>query len=159
MAWTAPRTWVAGETVTAALGNTHWRDNLKAIGDAWTSYTPTFSGGISAIGNAVVIAKYMQAGKLVKGHVKVTMGSTTTYAGSNIGITAPTTMAIASNFPIGPGMALDASAGLFYTVTPIAVGSSGIALFANATGGVTNTVPFTWTTSDILAFSFSYEAA
>lgn len=28
MAWTAPRTWVAGETVTAAIGNTHWRDNL-----------------------------------------------------------------------------------------------------------------------------------
>ena len=28
MAWTAPRTWVAGEIVTAAIGNTHWRDNL-----------------------------------------------------------------------------------------------------------------------------------
>lgn len=28
MAWTAPRTWVAGELVTAAIGNTHWRDNF-----------------------------------------------------------------------------------------------------------------------------------
>ena len=28
--WTAPRTWVAGETVTAAIGNVHWRDNLNA---------------------------------------------------------------------------------------------------------------------------------
>ena len=28
MAWTAPRTWVTGETVTAALLNTHVRDNL-----------------------------------------------------------------------------------------------------------------------------------
>ena len=28
MAWTAPRTWVVGEVVTAALGNVHWRDNL-----------------------------------------------------------------------------------------------------------------------------------
>lgn len=28
MAWTAPRTWVTGETVTAALMNTHVRDNL-----------------------------------------------------------------------------------------------------------------------------------
>lgn len=28
MAWTAPRTWVAAETVTAALLNTHLRDNL-----------------------------------------------------------------------------------------------------------------------------------
>ena len=28
MAWTAPRTWVTGETVTAALMNAHIRDNL-----------------------------------------------------------------------------------------------------------------------------------
>lgn len=28
MAWTAPRTWIAGEVVTAALMNTHLRDNL-----------------------------------------------------------------------------------------------------------------------------------
>ena len=31
MAWTSPRTWVAGEIVTAAIGNTHWRDNLLAL--------------------------------------------------------------------------------------------------------------------------------
>jgi len=31
MTWVAPRTWVAGEVVTAALGNTHWRDNLLAL--------------------------------------------------------------------------------------------------------------------------------
>lgn len=46
MAWTTPRTWVAGETVTAALMNTHVRDNLSALqpgGAAWTSVT--FSAG------------------------------------------------------------------------------------------------------------------
>jgi len=31
MAWTAPRTWVTGEVVTAALMNTHVRDNLLAV--------------------------------------------------------------------------------------------------------------------------------
>lgn len=31
MAWTTPRTWVTGELVTAALGNTHWRDNLDYL--------------------------------------------------------------------------------------------------------------------------------
>ena len=31
MAWVSPRTWVAGEVVTAALGNTHWRDNLRYL--------------------------------------------------------------------------------------------------------------------------------
>ena len=31
MTWTSPRTWVAGEIVTAAIGNLHWRDNLLAL--------------------------------------------------------------------------------------------------------------------------------
>jgi len=31
MAWTAPRTWVAGEVVTASVMNTHINDNLDAI--------------------------------------------------------------------------------------------------------------------------------
>ena len=29
MAWTAARTWIAGELVTASIGNVHWRDNLQ----------------------------------------------------------------------------------------------------------------------------------
>jgi len=33
MAWTSPRTWVAGEIVTAALLNTHVRDNLNDLAD------------------------------------------------------------------------------------------------------------------------------
>jgi hypothetical protein len=32
MAWTAARTWVTGEVVTAAVMNTHVRDNLNALG-------------------------------------------------------------------------------------------------------------------------------
>ena len=34
MAWTAPRHWVTGEMVTAALLNTHIRDNLLQLGDS-----------------------------------------------------------------------------------------------------------------------------
>lgn len=33
MAWTAPRTWIVGEVVTAAIMNTHIRDNQKALSD------------------------------------------------------------------------------------------------------------------------------
>ena len=46
MAWTAPRTWVAGEIVTAALLNTHVRDNLKVVYDA-ASYIRAGSGWIA----------------------------------------------------------------------------------------------------------------
>lgn len=51
MSWTAPRTWVAGEVVTAALLNTHVRDNLLSalarIDDAasTTSYDSNSSLG------------------------------------------------------------------------------------------------------------------
>lgn len=43
MAWTAPRTWVTGELVTAAMMNTHVRDNLGYLKDA-----PVFDGGFVA---------------------------------------------------------------------------------------------------------------
>lgn len=159
MAWTAPRTWVTGETVTAALLNTHVRDNLKAIGDPWTSYTPTFSGGISAIGNATVVAKYLQAGKLVIGEVKVTMGSTTTFAAAGIAITAPANLALQPTMAVGPAYMVDTSAGLGYVGVITPSSATAFAIGYSGTGGVTNTQPFTWAVSDILAFSFTYEAA
>lgn len=39
MAWSSPRSWSAGETVTASLMNAHLRDNLNAISPkvAWVS--------------------------------------------------------------------------------------------------------------------------
>ncbi len=43
MAWTTPRTWVTGETVTAALMNTHIRDNFRET----SPFTVTTAGDIS----------------------------------------------------------------------------------------------------------------
>ena len=40
MAWTSPRTWVAGELVTAALMNAHVRDNLIALKDPPSEVDP-----------------------------------------------------------------------------------------------------------------------
>lgn len=47
MAWTAPRTWSPGETVTASLMNTHLRDNLLVLktnidDDGNISFAPSF---------------------------------------------------------------------------------------------------------------------
>lgn len=42
MGWTAPKTWVANELVTAALLNTHLRDNLAYLKDA-----PVFGGDVT----------------------------------------------------------------------------------------------------------------
>jgi hypothetical protein len=89
MAWTTPRTWVSGETVTAALMNTHVRDNLSALlpsGTGWT--TPTFAAGTyTASGSMtwtlasgdVALHKYIVIGKTVHWHLVLT---TTTVAGT-----------------------------------------------------------------------------
>src|SRR3990172_221146 len=56
MAWTAPRTWVTGEVVTAVLLNTHVRDNLIYLkGGAGTT---TFDDAVSitkTTGNTLVV--------------------------------------------------------------------------------------------------------
>lgn len=55
MAWTSPRTWVAGEVVTAAELNTHVRDNLNylhdnPVGSTWNhiKYTANFGAAPDA---------------------------------------------------------------------------------------------------------------
>ena len=39
--WTSPRDWMDGETVTATIGNAHWRDNLYYL------YTNGQAGAVS----------------------------------------------------------------------------------------------------------------
>lgn len=54
---TTPRTWVAGETVTAAMMNAEIRDNMNALGAGTIMATPTStaSAGTSTAGGAVEI--------------------------------------------------------------------------------------------------------
>ncbi len=48
MPWTTPRTWVAGEVVTAAIMNTHVRDNLSDL-HSRMNITPQLVQGSEAI--------------------------------------------------------------------------------------------------------------
>lgn len=118
MAWTSPRTWVSGETLTAALLNVHVRDNLKAIGDAWTSYgtsatiltatttNPTLGSGSSAV------AYYMAAGKLVHFRIQVICGTSGAAVGSGTyKFLLPATPRTGTIAPIGHGLIQDGSGG------------------------------------------------
>lgn len=60
MAWTSPRTWVAGETVTAALMNTHVRDNLLETTPAkvTTQGDIVYATGANAIARLAKGTKY-----------------------------------------------------------------------------------------------------
>jgi hypothetical protein len=158
MAWTSPRTWVAAEVVTAALLNTHVRDNLKAIGDAWTAWTPAYTN--ITIGNAAVTARYMQAGKLVHASYFMTVGSTTSFAAGNLLFSPPTTMLAGANQVIGSGVGIDVSGGPAYRGTVALVTTSTRIVFV-ADGGtfISNTSPWTWATGDIITWTITYETA
>lgn len=56
MAWTAPRTWVSGEIVTAANMNTHVRDNMKAIGGADKAWCRVYNSATQSIPDNAITA-------------------------------------------------------------------------------------------------------
>ncbi len=89
MAWTAPRTWVTAETVTAALMNTHIRDNLleTSAATATTAGDLVYADAANSMGSRVGISS--------PGGILVSTGSVPVWripiedglAGSSTGIT------------------------------------------------------------------------
>lgn len=165
MAWTSPRTWVAGETVTAALLNAHLRDNLLAA-SIWEDYTPTWSGasGNPAIGNGSITGRYLHIGDRVDFYIGITMGSTTTYGSGLWSLTMPVTPVSGIRWMF-TGLLYDLSLGDNYKLGAVADGSMemNIRRDSNTAGAalatVTATNPFTWANGDELYLSGTYEAA
>lgn len=90
----SPRTWVVGETVTAALMNQEIRDQFSSIFDAWTTYTPTWTASSNpAIGNGTITGRYLKVGRKCIAIVKITMGSATTYGSGGYSFGLPFTSA------------------------------------------------------------------
>lgn len=157
MAWTTPRTWVAGEVVTAALLNVHVRDNLSAIGSpTWATYTPTLTGFTGSVSHA----RWTQIGKTV--HVDVRIGWSTTTAGT-LYVSLPTAQSAAAALSnmIGSSGAYDASATTYYTGGCFYETGNQRAYFvvSGATAPFSGTAPMTWATSDVLWLTATYEAA
>lgn len=168
MAWTAPRTWVAGETVTAAIMNTHVRDNLKEIGDAWDSFTPTWlngSGGAAiAIGNGSLTGQIVQAGKWIQGTILLTRGSTTnlgstfhvfgfpvtarTHRQSGVATVFDSSATVATNYQMHQWHGINTTEMVVNAVGGRRIDNSGF-----------GTGPTGWATGDEVFISFRYEAA
>jgi hypothetical protein len=130
---------------------------------AWTSWTPTIGGTGWALGSATVAAAYCQIGKVVHVRCRVVFAADSTFGASDLPtLSLPVTPNSAQNngnFKLS-GSAFDASLTAFYDIS--ARFSSGVVAFrtnASPEASITATVPFTWTTSDQLAFSGTYEAA
>ena len=166
MAWTAPRTWVTGETPTAANFNTHLRDNLKAIGDPWTAYNPAWTALTTnpVIGDGTIQGAYVPAGKLIHFWVKITMGASTTYGTGAYLIGLPVLQVLTPRWAFS-GLLRDVSAGSSYPIIgeQEAASQIKIARLPTTAGGAliacTGTAPVTLASGDTLQMHGTYEAA
>jgi hypothetical protein len=128
----------------------------------WTTWTPTY--GNFTVGNATVTARYQQIGKLVNVYFKLVWGSTTSFTSFptfSLPVNAANTAYTAGNTYIqDTGTGSFAGAVYFDSATAFQLtifGTSGT--YASNAFLSANTVPFTWTNTDQMIASFSYEAA
>lgn len=171
MAWTSPRTWVAGAALSAAQLNAHLRDNLLALlpldAVTHTSYTPTFTQS-STISKTVTYAKWQQIGKLVVVNFVLT-ASSAGVANNNILVGLPTTAAMTAgnSTVVGSASFFDASAAGAYPAIAVLNSTTTIRLM-DATAAVTGTVCLGTTgaafaaaiaSSDVVSGQLMYEAA
>lgn len=165
MAYTTPRTWVTGELVTAALLNTHLRDNLSAafpLGvDAWTTYTPTLTQS-ATVTKTGTYAKYQRAGRWITVQVFLTVTGAGTAANAVL-VGLPVTAAFGSSpLEVGTGTVFDSSANLAYKGNAIMASTSTVQFRASGTStsvlGVTDFAA-ALASGDTVAMTVTYEAA
>jgi hypothetical protein len=160
---TTPRTWVAGETVTAAEMNAEVRDAITTMEAAWTAYTPAWTGSTTnpVLNNGTLDARYNRVGKSIDLYIRIVMGSTTTYGTGSYSLALPATgngtrWTFYADF-------FDSSASTTYLATGLVLSTGTASLFTAAGGGVvtavTNIAPFTWAVGDQLVLNGRYEAA
>lgn len=167
MAWTAPRTWVAGEVVTAALLNTHLRDNLLWLGSGnWSSYTPTWTstGTAPAIGNGILEGRYVRIGNTIHFRIGLIPGGTTTYGTGAWFFALPAaartgsqgTSGQVARIPVGNGILIDISGG--NTLFSAILESSTNIVTSYPGGNLSGTTPITFVSGDQVQIHGSYEA-
>ena len=139
--------------------------NWKAWESDWLTWA-TVPTGIT-VGNGTLTQKYKFAGGIcfVQGHF--TLGSTSAVASSPV-LTHPVTAASPSaldNFPLGDAAFLDTGTAS-YNAAVMGVNSTTCWLrtsVASGTyttpGGLSNTVPFTWTNTDVMMWRYQFAVA
>lgn len=156
MAWTNPRTWLTGEVLTAALLNTHLRDNLLELNGAtsgWAVWAPELTNLAGT-----VTAKYKQIGKLVVCECFVVLTAVPT---GNFQIAPPVAVKTKQDvLSVGTAMSVVAAGGssLGSVEFPVSyngligIRGPGVGIWGAATPGV-------WAANDQFGFTAVYEAA
>lgn len=154
-----------GTTALSGPVNNH-RDALKAVTEASTSYTPTWtaSAGTPAVGDGTLTGKYAQAGKWTDFRIELVVGATTTFgtAGASWRFTLPTTPASTQRHRF-LGTAYDTGTADYPVYFRWVSSGSYLEVVCDATTAgaadrsVTNTVPFAWAVGDVLMVQGRYE--
>ena len=168
MAWVEPTEVTTGDVLTAAKWNQDVVANMVALGGAWESFSASWSN--LTVGNGTEAAAYIAVGKLYMVRYGLTFGSTSAM-GTEPTLTLPnsssfaTGMQIAAN-QVGHATMLDtgtttyAAAVQYDTSTTVRLRAYNAAsTYLQAIGTPAASVPFTWTTGDVLTLQFVYEAA
>ncbi|MFM9542331.1 hypothetical protein [Streptomyces turgidiscabies] len=161
----APRTWVVGEVVSAALLNQEIRDQFNTMFAAWTSYTPTWTAATSnpALGNGTLVGRYIKWGRTVLFHVNLVMGSTTTYGSGAYSFDVPATSANAGATFVGTAQL--AATLRWAGQTLIIPNASVLTVFLSTSNAnptltpMTGTAPVTLASTNQLRITGTYETA
>jgi len=161
----APRTWVVGEVVTAALLNQEIRDQLNEMFAAWTTYTPTWSAATTApsLGNGTIIGRHLKVGRRCTAAWILTIGSTTTFGSGAYSFSLPFQVANASVHHFGNARLVAAATWIGQTfVSPN--GTTATCTFpqnsTTTTGAsLSGTVPVTLAAGDQLRTQVEYQTA
>lgn len=168
MAWNTPATATSFGKLLASFWNAQVRDNFKAIGDVWATYTPTLTNvTIGTGGGAIAQGRYINAGKLVIYSIAIVLGTSGASVSGGVSISLPVSpLGTATNFPLGICTLWDNSAtATVHGVARWNPGTTAISLAYNtgttpvSSSGVSNTLPWTWAASDAMYIQGTYEAA
>ena len=130
---------------------------------AWTSYTPTLTATTTnpTLGTgATAVGKYAQMGKVVIASFRIVFGNSPSAGSGSYLISLPVTGTGPAPFSsVGVVRLFDSSAGTGAVANAVFNNSDGTKVLLTATSTVTSASPWTWTTTDELSGTFTYEAA
>lgn len=132
---------------------------LVNVPGAWSDFTPVWTD--LTVGNGTQVAKFTRIGNTVNFYLILSFGSTTSISGAPI-LTLPVSgMPALNDVPIGTCRYYDNGTAVYYG----RLNYNGILVFDSVSGSligqntVSSSSPFTWTTSDYIWLSGTYECA
>lgn len=162
MSYTTVASVVSGNPVTATWGNSV----ATAMGELQTGFPQTYSTWSSPInagitvGNGTQTANYYQAGKLVHCVYRLVLGTTSTIGAAvlNLPVTALTTgVVMVRGTYVDTGTATYDVMGASSSGTVALSVPNASATYVTATA-ISSTIPFTWTSTDVMNVELLYMA-